>query len=118
PVILLCQLNRQAEQSGSSPKLSHLRESGAIEQDADIVALLHREREVETGRSPEEIEREGVPSQLIIAKHRSGETGIVPLLFFGQFTKFESASRVSDEDVPMGSRPTPVEVGPADDNDI
>jgi replicative DNA helicase len=97
PIIVLAQLNRQAEQTGQRPKLSHLRESGAIEQDADIVALLHRERETESGQ---ERSYEGTEAELIIAKHRNGPTGIVRLSFFPHWTKFESRSPVSDEDVP------------------
>ena len=97
PIIVLAQLNRQAEQTGQRPKLSHLRESGAIEQDADIVALLHRERETESGQ---ERSYEGTEAELIIAKHRNGPTGIVRLSFFPQFTKFESRSPIADEDVP------------------
>ena len=100
PIMVLAQLNRQAEQQGQRPRLSHLRESGAIEQDADVVALLHREREVESatasGASPV---REGMEAELIIAKHRNGPTGIVPLTFIPAYTRFESRSRYSDEEV-------------------
>lgn len=97
PILVIAQLNRQAEQTGQRPKLSHLRESGAIEQDADIVALLHREREVETGTGGLE---EGMDAELIIAKHRNGPTGIVPLTFLPQYTRFESRSPISERDVP------------------
>lgn len=107
PIILLCQLNRQAEQSGAQPKLSHLRESGAIEQDADIVALLHRDRptdqndENKNSSSPMEDENNGVETKLIIAKHRNGEPGIITLAFFGQYTRFENFSRFDDADAPV-----------------
>lgn len=97
PIMVLAQLNRQAEQTGQRPKLSHLRESGAIEQDADVVALLHRDRETETGQMPTEEPRE---AELIIAKHRNGSVGIVPLTFLPQYTRFESRSFISDRDVP------------------
>ena len=97
PVLVVAQLNRQAEQTGQRPKLSHLRESGAIEQDADIVALLHREREVETGTGALE---EGMDAQLIIAKHRNGPTGIVRLTFLPQYTRFQDHSPISDSEVP------------------
>lgn len=98
PIVVLAQLNRQAEQAGQRPRLSHLRESGAIEQDADVVALLHREREaqMEGGAS---VMQEGMDAELIIAKHRNGPTGIVPLTFLPRYTRFESRSRYTDEDV-------------------
>jgi replicative DNA helicase len=97
--MILAQLNRQAEQTGARPKLSHLRESGAIEQDADIVAILHRERDTDSERSREDILANGVPTELIIAKHRNGEVGIVELVFLGQFTRFENASKYGDEEI-------------------
>ncbi len=98
PVLLLCQLNRQAEQ-GNRPKLSHLRESGAIEQDADIVMLLHRDREVDVERSDEGTEDEHLEAQLIIAKNRNGETGIIGLRFKPEWTRFFDMTYVSDSDV-------------------
>ncbi len=97
PIMVLAQLNRQAEQPGQRPRLSHLRESGAIEQDADIVALLHRDRELETNKGNI---GEGTDAELIIAKHRNGPTGIVPLTFLSQYTRFADRSPVSDADVP------------------
>ena len=97
PIVVMAQLNRQAEQPGQRPRLAHLRESGAIEQDADVVALLHRERELENVQGAVQ---EGMDSELIIAKHRNGPTGIVRLTFIPAYTRFESRSRVSDEDVP------------------
>lgn len=99
PIVVLAQLNRQAEQTGQKPKLSHLRESGAIEQDADVVALLHREREVESGNYANEMN--GVDAELIIAKHRNGQTGIAPLVFIPSYTRFEDRSPVADENVPQ-----------------
>jgi replicative DNA helicase len=96
PIVVLAQLNRQAEQPGQRPRLSHLRESGAIEQDADVVALLHRERAAEPG---EDDNRE-MEAELIIAKHRNGPTGTVPLTFLKQYTRFESRARFGDADVP------------------
>ena len=105
PILVLAQLNRQAEQPGQRPRLSHLRESGAIEQDADVVALLHRERDVEKDRegdgdqAPTRIQ-EDTAAELIVAKHRNGPTGIVPLTFLPAYTLFKSRSRIPDEDVP------------------
>ncbi|MFA5204610.1 MAG: replicative DNA helicase [Lentisphaeria bacterium] len=97
PIMVLAQLNRQAEQPGQRPRLSHLRESGAIEQDADIVAMLHRDRELETTKGSI---GEGTDAELIIAKHRNGPTGIVPLTFLSQYTRFADRSPVADADVP------------------
>ena len=91
PVIVLAQLNRNPEsRTGDSkgrPRLSDLRESGSIEQDADVVALLVREKyyaEDEEARK----EAEG-KATLIIAKQRNGPTGDVPLTFLEDYTRFE-----------------------------
>ncbi len=100
PIVVLAQLNRQAEQSGSKPKLGHLRESGAIEQDADVVALLHRERDTDAGIVGKDTE--GREAELIIAKHRNGPTGVVKLSFIPAYTRFESRSPVSDDQIPAG----------------
>jgi replicative DNA helicase len=86
PVLLLSQLNRGIEKRqgvDSRPVLSDLRESGAIEQDADIVMFIHKER-TETStvdNEPEEVE-------LIIAKHRNGPLGTIKLQWRGEFTSF------------------------------
>lgn len=98
PILLLCQLNRQAEQ-GDMPKLSHLRESGAIEQDADIVMLLHRKRAMDAEQSYDA--EEGIESKLLIAKNRNGETGIVNLTFRPEWTRFFNSAYIRDHDVPM-----------------
>ena len=100
PILLLCQLNRQAEQ-GDNPKLSQLRESGAIEQDADIVMLLHRTRETESDQ--EYNEEDGLDSKLIIAKNRNGETGIINLTFRPQWACFFNQSYITDSDVPTNA---------------
>ncbi len=91
PIVILAQLNRQAEQTGQQPRLAHLRESGAIEQDADVVALLHRDREEQ--RNADKAER-GVEAELIVAKNRNGETGTALLTFLPLFTRFECRGRV------------------------
>ncbi|NLZ63973.1 MAG: replicative DNA helicase [Lentisphaerae bacterium] len=96
PIVVLAQLNRQAEQS-EKPRLSNLRESGAIEQDADVVTLLHREREKQYQQG--ENSNEGLEAELIVAKNRNGATGVQNLLFFPQHTRFESRSKVDDSDV-------------------
>ena len=99
PVVVLAQLNRQAEQ-GEKPKLSQLRESGAIEQDADVVALLHREREKQ--HEQKEDDNSGLLSELIIAKNRNGATGTAELLFFPKYTRFENKANADSGDVPAG----------------
>lgn len=101
PVIVLSQLNRELERDKNrKPRLSDLRESGAIEQDADLVGLLYKPSsgEDEEGNAP--VEDEAVPVNLLIAKQRNGPTGDVHLTFLKSFTRFESAAKVSDEDVP------------------
>ena len=97
PVVVLAQLSRAAEQGDAQPKLSHLRESGAIEQDADVVALLNRKREDQF----EQRDDKGVDAELIIAKNRSGRTCRQMLTFFPSFTRFIArADEASDDDMP------------------
>jgi len=100
PVIVLAQLNRNPEsRTGDSkgrPRLSDLRESGSIEQDADVVALLVREKyyaEDEEARK----EAEG-KATLIIAKQRNGPTGDVPLTFLEDYTRFEDRAEERREE--------------------
>jgi len=100
PVIVLCQLNREMERDKNrKPKLSDLRESGSIEQDADLVGLLYRAR---TGDDEGEFdESDGLPVNLYLAKQRNGPTGDVPLTFLKQYTRFEAGLRVDPADVPQ-----------------
>jgi replicative DNA helicase len=84
PVIAAAQLNRDAEHRAGPPKLADLRESGQIEQDADIVLFLHRPKK----DSKEAAEREEM--NLIIAKHRDGAVGPMSLRFKGEFARFEN----------------------------
>ena len=100
PVIVLSQLNRELERDKNrKPRMSDLRESGAIEQDADLVGLLYKPNaDDDDGAAP--AEEEAVPVNLLIAKQRNGPTGDVHLTFLKSFTRFESAAKVSDEDVP------------------
>jgi replicative DNA helicase len=77
-----------------------LRESGAIEQDADVVALLYKPSSGDDDDSSGGAEPEAVPVNLLIAKQRNGPTGEVPLTFLKGYTRFESAAKVSAEDVP------------------
>jgi replicative DNA helicase len=89
PLLCLAQLNRQVEATGShKPQLSHLRESGAIEQDADVVMFVHRE---EYYKASEE-ERQEVKGQadVMIKKHRNGRTGDIKLTWLHEFTRFEN----------------------------
>jgi replicative DNA helicase len=91
PVIVLSQLNRALEKdNGRKPRLSDLRESGAIEQDADLVALLYNDerKDDECGTLHED---DALPVKLLIAKQRNGPTGEVNLTFLKGFTRFESA---------------------------
>jgi replicative DNA helicase len=90
PIMVLAQLNRQVEASGREehrPRLSHLRESGAIEQDADVVMFVHREEYYHTKEKAEEL---GITGQglLVLAKQRNGPTGDVKLQWSSAFTRF------------------------------
>ena len=103
PIIVLSQLNRELEKDKSrKPRLSDLRESGSIEQDADLVGLLYKPDggEDEDGATPDE--SEGLAVNFLIAKQRNGPTGDVNLTFMKPYTRFESRSKFSDEDVPAG----------------
>jgi len=100
PVMVLSQLNRAPEgREGHRPRMSDLRESGSIEQDADVVILLHREDYYHRG---EEGYQEDNTAELIIAKQRNGPTGSVSLIFREKFTRFENASYA--EEPPVRSR--------------
>ncbi|TCO85259.1 replicative DNA helicase [Chthoniobacter flavus] len=98
PIVVLAQLNRNPEsRSGESkgrPRLSDLRESGSIEQDADVVGLLVRE-EYYAENEEDKKESEG-KATLIIAKQRSGPVGDCPLTFLKEFTRFENRAREAD----------------------
>jgi replicative DNA helicase len=105
PVIVLSQLNRSMEKEDRRPRLSDLRESGSIEQDADLVGLLYRPTEkTEEGEDGAvgQGDHEAVPVKLLIAKQRNGPTGDVDLTFMKSYTRFESAAKVSAEDMPPG----------------
>ena len=85
PIVALSQVGRQTE--GKPPNLADLRESGSIEQDADVVLFLHRNK----GLDPDE-ERNNIETDLIIAKQRNGPVGALKIVFLPQYTKFESFS--------------------------
>jgi replicative DNA helicase len=91
PVIALSQLSRAVEQRNEKmPQLSDLRDSGAIEQDADLVMLLYRPGYYDTAASPEE---EDNRATIRIAKHRNGPTGDVNLVFLKEYTRFVNVER-------------------------
>jgi replicative DNA helicase len=88
PVVVLSQLNREVEhRTGGRPQLSDLRDSGAIEQDADMVAFIHRKMMPSASEEPD-------PSaELIVAKHRNGPTAIIQLHFQGEFAMYREMVR-------------------------
>ncbi|ADN02255.1 replicative DNA helicase [Spirochaeta thermophila] len=91
PVVALSQLRRETE--GKRPTLADIRESGSIEQDADVVIFIHRERP--TDRSADEEHPHEIETELIVAKQRNGPIGTVKLAFLPQYTRFESLTRHS-----------------------
>jgi replicative DNA helicase len=131
PILALSQLNRGVESreglEGKRPQLSDLRESGAIEQDADMVLFVHRPEYYHIYQDDNGRDLHGM-AQIIIAKHRKGATGDVLLTFRGEYTRFENpedktienrapigggeiiGSRVNGEDNPLP--PPPIEDGP------
>ena len=96
PVIALSQLSRQPERRSRDhrPQLADLRESGSIEQDADVVVFIYRDELYD-----DETADKGI-AELIIAKHRNGETGTVKLVFLGDTTKFCNLARHEDTGAP------------------
>jgi replicative DNA helicase len=100
PVVVLSQLNRAPEgREGHRPKMSDLRESGSIEQDADVVMLLHREDYYHRGE-------DGYPqnkAEVIVDKQRNGPTGSVELIFIEKFTRFENASYAEESSLQFES---------------
>jgi replicative DNA helicase len=95
-VIALSQLNRAVEnREDRRPRMADLRESGAIEQDADMVLLLHRPEYYDANDQP------GI-AELIIAKNRSGATGTVKLTFLKHLTRFENLATIAE---PIGDAP-------------
>jgi len=115
PVLVLSQLNRAPEgREDHRPRMSDLRESGSIEQDADVVILLHREdyyrrserlelSDEQNGRvyGSNDSSKEDNTAELIIAKQRNGPTGTVKLVFRKKIMRFENASFIEDRSVPF-----------------
>jgi replicative DNA helicase len=104
PIVVLSQLNRAPEgREGHRPRMSDLRESGSIEQDADVVMLLHREAYYHRDEpdweenNPDKINT----AEVIIAKQRNGPTGTVKLVFRERVTRFENASHAGEPVAPF-----------------
>ncbi len=94
PIVVLSQLNREVEhRQGGRPQLSDLRDSGAIEQDSDIVMFIHRKM-----KPVMEGEEEDRSAELLVAKHRNGPTGVVPLYFEGEYARYREMERATDTD--------------------
>src|SRR6266700_124963 len=108
PVIVLSQLNRELEKDKSrKPNLADLRESGAIEQYADVVGLLYKADPNDLSKRNDDVENEGtgtapdaLPVNLLIAKQRNGPTGDVRLTFLRSITRFESSAKITDDVAP------------------
>ena len=108
PIIALSQLNRDIERDKSrKPNLADLRESGAIEQDADFVGFLYKVDPDDPTKRKDDVEDEEtgmlpevLPVNLLVAKQRNGPTGDVPLTFLRSITRFEARSKIPPQDVP------------------
>lgn len=102
PVIAISQLNRSLERDKERrPRLSDLRESGSVEQDADIVGILWKP----SRKDDDDGYGDSIPVNLEILKQRNGPTGTVTLTFLRGYTRFESAAKVTQEDVPPPYEP-------------
>ncbi len=112
PVICLSQLNRASEQrEGNRPRMSDLRESGSVEQDADVVMLLHREDYYHVGNpswADENPDKIGV-AELIVAKQRNGPTDVVRLTWDPRTTRFKGYTPYREGDAFIRTRPAPAQ---------
>ena len=112
PVIALSQLSRAVEQRKGRPQLSDLRESGAIEQDADIVMFIHRPDKSATEKEIAEGKVQPNVAEILIEKHRNGSTGVVKLYFKGSSTTFVNLNKdgeIEGEDKEETPQAEPVE---------
>ncbi len=100
PVIALSQLSRAVESRGGKPRLSDLRDSGSIEQDADVVMFIHRE-----DKGKDESERTGI-TEILIEKHRNGPVGIIQLFFDDKTTTFMNLDKSNIHDFASSFGPT------------
>ena len=101
PVIAISQLSRSVEQrQDKRPILSDLRESGSLEQDADIVAFLYREDYYRDEEGEEDEGDEDNVVEVLIEKNRSGARGTVKLLFIKEYNKFSSLSYYPESEIP------------------
>jgi replicative DNA helicase len=126
PVVALSQLSRAVEQRGGDkrPQLSDLRESGSIEQDADVVCFLYRPEYYGIKTTPEGQSTTGL-AELIIGKQRNGPTGVVPLYFVKDYARFENLTSAqpgpnannNDDTSSNGSGPPPMGHSPGSDSD-
>ena len=108
PILVLSQLNREVEKTPNNktarPRLSNLRESGSIEQDADVVIFLHRDRD-EAKENNREAARNGVESLLLVEKNRNGKTGEVKVNFFPSLMEFRSIThKYGEQDIPASMK--------------
>jgi replicative DNA helicase len=107
PVLALSQLSRAVEmRSPAIPKLSDLRESGSIEQDADVVLFIYRPS---MDREAGEEKRQSKEAKIIIAKHRNGPTGEIDLFFDAEKSSFRDLDRSHRGEIPMPSEAIPIE---------
>jgi len=114
PVIALSQLSRAVEMNKPAiPRLSHLRESGSIEQDADVVLMLYRKSSDRNYRLDELTEEEKHITEIHIAKHRNGPTGMIKLFFDENMVTFRNLTKSRQISAPPhGSTPPPPPIDP------
>ena len=111
PVLVLSQLNREVEKTPNNktarPRLSNLRESGSIEQDADVVIFLHRDRD-EAKENNQAAARNGLESYLLVEKNRNGKTGEVKVNFFPSLMEFRTIThKYKEQDIPASMKQKP-----------